>query len=74
MSEFAKITAVEAIDALNTLDDYARMDTAIIPKGPVLTLMEYIIQTANPEELMSDTEAMNHISFFSHEYNFNFRL
>lgn len=43
MSESTNVSAADAIDALNNLDDYARM-ADIAPKGDVQILLKFILQ------------------------------
>lgn len=66
MNESVKVFAADAIDALNNLDDYARMG-GITPSGAVMVLLNYIKQTCEQEDL-NDQETMQHIQFFESEY------
>lgn len=66
MSESTKASAADAIDALNNLDDYARMAN-MTPSGAVMVLLNYIKQSCEQEDL-NDRETMMHIKFFETEY------
>lgn len=66
MSESTNISAADAIDALNSLDDYARM-ADIAPKGPVQTILKFILQHSKPSEL-TECETVQHLAFFKGEY------
>ena len=44
MSVSRKISPADAVDALNNLDDYARMAN-MTPSGAVMVLLNYIKQT-----------------------------
>lgn len=66
MSESTEVSAADAIDALNNLDDYARMAN-IAPKGAVQTLLKFILQNSEPSEL-TECETVHHLAFFKDEY------
>lgn len=66
MSVSHKISPADAVDALNNLDDYARMAN-MTPGGAVMVLLNYIKQTCEQEDL-NDQETMMHIKFFETEY------
>lgn len=66
MSESIKVSAADAIEALNSLDDYARM-TDIVPKGAVQILLKFILQNSKPSDL-TDCETAQHLAFFKGEY------
>lgn len=66
MSESTEVSAADAIDALNNLDDYARMAN-IAPKGAVQTLLKFILQISKPSEL-TECETVHHLAFFKDEY------
>ncbi len=66
MSESTKVSAADAIDALNNLDDYARM-ADIAPKGAVQTLLKFILQNSEPSGL-TECETVQHLAFFKGEY------
>ena len=63
MSESTKVSAADAIDALNNLDDYARMAN-IAPKGEVQILLKFILQNSEPSEL-TECETVQHLAFFT---------
>lgn len=55
MSE-SKITASEALVALDNLDDYARMETGIVAYGDIGVLVQFIKQHMGDEVLDEEGE------------------
>ena len=51
------ITDTQAMDALESLDDYARMDIGVAPTGPYRTLRKFILQHATTVGLADMTRA-----------------
>lgn len=49
-----KVTVETALEALDNLDDYARMSTGVIATGPIRVLARYILQN-NSEPLDART-------------------
>lgn len=66
MNESTKVSAADAIDALNNLDHYARVAN-IVPKGAAQTLLKFILQNSKPSDL-TECETVQHIAFFKGEY------
>ena len=66
MSESTKVSAADAIDALNNLDDYARMAN-VTPNGAVQILLKFILQNSKPSDL-TDCDTAQHLAFFKSEY------
>jgi len=68
MNDSPKITAADAIEALDNLDDYARMGVGVEPKGDVTVLLQFILQNCDKSELR-DVETIQHLNFFASTYN-----
>lgn len=52
-----KITDKQALSALESLDDYARMELGVDPTGPYKTLKAFIFQNATTKELGNMTRS-----------------
>jgi len=64
---FSEVTPEQALNALDNMDDYSRMECGIIPKGDAAVLFQFILQNMkvfDPE----DEHTQRIINFFTKEY------
>lgn len=60
-----KITPADALDALNNLDDYLRMEGDFVDNalGSIEVLLDFILQHSTPSDL-KDEESIRHLKWF----------
>lgn len=68
MSDFnsRKITVAEAIEALDAMDDFARMAN-VKASGPVRTLLDFILQHATYDDVNDDIGVQQTIKYLMTE-------
>jgi len=67
VNEVRDVTPEMALKALDDLDDYARMDTGVVPAGPVGTLLRFIIQHSTGANF-KDEESVRSMRFLGSNY------
>lgn len=60
-----KITPADALDALNNIDDYLRMEGDFVDNasGSIEVLLDFILQHSTPSDLQ-DAESIRHLKWF----------